>query len=1048
MNPRLGLLICLAAIVHSAGAQHEPYLMATFDMESVRGEVIFTEPGEGNGVTMMFRLNSTDGSKDKYTWEFRRYLTDYREEDKCDDRYIGKKFSSETGTVTMGAYEHVTARTIHLWGLNGIVGYTLLLNPTQSSKKPACATIMFRGRHVTAYARLQNSIGGRIIFRQYEQTEYTTIYSDLYYMAPGTQQRSSYHWYIFHPTTETDASEMCRSLKTRYKPRSRVEKLPMLPVGQNPYDQREAWVEQNVWVTGTDNIIGKWVGIVDENEEVIACSFIQEYRHKTAHVYFEGDGSWGSIRFEQDSPYDPTVLYVNFENLRDQASGYHVHKYPVSQRITANEVECSNSELSGHWNPFDIPLNSSPAPGTGTNDQYEVGDLSGKFGTLNGRDTFAETYWDWNLPLFEEYSIIGRSFVVHRTDGSRWFCSNVNYPEDTVILMAKFWYPVFGFAMFRQSTKDPMSDTTIYFELDYSDGTGPTMDHEWKIGERTATDWNDKDGAHRCSSTGNVYNPFNLALDGQYMDSCRKERGFHCAVGDITKRVGGIQIRSGFKKRPAKKTFITTTFLPLFGPYSIEGRSLVIFDNIRQNRLACATIYRHWPYKAVMRQMYHTTTSMQGSVTFEQQTQFDPAVVRLDMLGLNKKVNTWAIYFNPAVENSHSSCSKVALGYMWNPFRVPIQNLPSPGQGTHSQYPMGDMSGKFGYFGDRGHEKKTMRDYNLALYGPSSVMERAMAVSNDYSEIKGCGNMSFLQPEAERWEARVNFWGYVHGYVHMWQYVYPDGHTTETWVYIDVNNNEGRMSRNHDWRIHRDPVWEEQFADRTPDSNNGNVSDEGEHKEHIEEERRVSMEEGVQRACSRVGEVYNPFDVNTNNGYAECEIHNQPRCAVGDMSSKHGTYNVGDNGYLYVDRNLPLFGEWSIYGRAMVFYSENHGQQKMSCADVVPINQPYVILSYWRTKKFDKVDLMNKVAKALQTEAWHFAIEQMPIHGECRVLKFYFLGDDEYNPVKWKTKFEQYLSERDEKKGNFYPDNCDSAGFLTSSIVLTACLLLFQRLFY
>lgn len=75
------------------------------------------------------------------------------------------------------------------------------------------------------------------------------------------------------------------------------------------------------------------------------------------------------------------------------------------------------------------------------------------------------------------------------------------------------------------------------------------------------------------------------------------------------------------------------------------------------------------------------------------------------------------------------------------------------------------------------------------------------------------------------------------------------------------------QSRNHDWRIHRDPVWEEQFADRTPDSNNGNVSDEGEHKEHIEEERRVSMEEGVQRACSRVGEVYNPFDVNTNVRY-------------------------------------------------------------------------------------------------------------------------------------------------------------------------------------
>lgn len=62
-------------------------------------------------------------------------------------------------------------------------------------------------------------------------------------------------------------------------------------------------------------------------------------------------------------------------------------------------------------------------------------------------------------------------------------------------------------------------------------------------------------------------------------------------------------------------------------------------------------------------------------------------------------------------------------------------------------------------------------------------------------------------------------------------------------------------------------MWEEQFADRAPDSNNGNFSDEGEHKEHVEEERRVSMEEGVQRACSRVGEVYNPFDVNTNVRY-------------------------------------------------------------------------------------------------------------------------------------------------------------------------------------
>ncbi|CAI9738845.1 XP_029649477.2uncharacterized protein LOC115223173 [Octopus vulgaris] len=1019
---------------------YEPYLIATFDMEYVRGEVIFTEPRDGDGVAMVFKLNSTDGMQDKYTWEFHRYLTDYREVDKCSERYIGERFTSETGTVTLGNEEQSTARTVNLWGLNGILGYTLLLKPNRSGKDPACATIMFKGRHVTAYARLQNSIGGRIIFRQHKQSNYTTIYSDLFYMASGNQKRASYKWYFFQPASSIESATMCRSLKTRYQPQNRVENLPMLPVGNLPYDARDAWVEPNVWLTGTDNIIGKWIGIVDKSDEVIACSFIQEYTHKTAQVNFDGDGAYGYVRFEQDSPYDPTILHVNFNDLNDRASAYHIHVYPVPQRISLND-QCSNDEIAGHWNPFQVKKSESPPPGNGTNDQYEVGDLSGKFGKLNGRDSFSEVYWDWNLPLFEEYSIIGRSFVVHRTDGSRWFCANVNYPEDTVILMARFWYPVIGYMMLRQSKSDAMSDTSIYFELDYSDGSGPTSDHEWKIAERRSSDWNDKDSARRCSSTGNVYNPFNLRLDGQYNETCIRERGFHCAVGDTTKRLGGIQIRSGAKRQPAKKTFMTTTFLPLHGPYSVEGTSVVIFDINRQNRLACATIYRHIPYRATMPHLIDTKTQLQGRITFTQETEFDAPMINMNMNGLNKGINSWAIYSNPAVEDSHQSCSKTALSSIWNPFNIPPESLPSVGQGSPSQYPMGDMSGKFGYFEDRGDDRRKMRDYNLCLYGPASVMERAMAVSYDYKNLRGCGNFSFDHSEAERWEARIDLWGPLYGYVHMWQYVYGDGHTTETWVYIDIHSKESHMTKNHKWRIYSNPTREQQFE------RNDTEAYDNKHGHQMEDEWRANTAEAVQRSCSRIGKLYNPFDVNTNNGYGECDVSNQERCAVGDLSAKHDTYNLGENGFLYVDRNLPLFGEWSVYGRSFVFFSENQGEKIMSCADIYPLKQPFVEISYRKNKPFDKVELINTVAKALRTEAWHLSVEPMNLQNDCRTLKLYFLGDREYNPLFWKAKYLEALNKKNPELNPYYPDFCNSSGILTGSIVLSMVVFLLKGFF-
>lgn len=73
------------------------------------------------------------------------------------------------------------------------------------------------------------------------------------------------------------------------------------------------------------------------------------------------------------------------------------------------EFPCTDDSVHGHFNPYHVNVSLGPAPGVGSNDQYEVGDLSGKLGTLDDHDYFRlPEFKDNNLPLHGPYSIVGR----------------------------------------------------------------------------------------------------------------------------------------------------------------------------------------------------------------------------------------------------------------------------------------------------------------------------------------------------------------------------------------------------------------------------------------------------------------------------------------------------------------------------------------------------------------------------------------------------------------------------------------------------------------
>uniref|UniRef100_A0A4W5RQZ9 Superoxide dismutase copper/zinc binding domain-containing protein n=1 Tax=Hucho hucho TaxID=62062 RepID=A0A4W5RQZ9_9TELE len=143
-------------------------------------------------------------------------------------------------------------------------------------------------------------------------------------------------------------------------------------------------------------------------------------------------GVKGYFLFRQGSPFDVTKLRVNLTNLGSRVGPYHIHHFPTPPMRSPPQITCSNDNVGGHWNPFGMDTKDPTYPsGPGsTHDRYEVGDLSARHGSLEGKAVMDAVFTDFNLPLFGQNSIVGRSVVIHRPDGTRFLCAYIGYPGE------------------------------------------------------------------------------------------------------------------------------------------------------------------------------------------------------------------------------------------------------------------------------------------------------------------------------------------------------------------------------------------------------------------------------------------------------------------------------------------------------------------------------------------------------------------------------------------------------------------------------------------
>jgi hypothetical protein len=179
-----------------------------------------------------------------------------------------------------------------------------------------------------------------------------------------------------------------------------------------------------------------YVVIIDSRNEFLACAKIRPTEMKVAKTLISSEGVKGELTLMQRTKFEPTFLNFTFHSadnsLRNNIefvknlASFKIHDLPPSPLYAENLHEFCGT-AGKMFDPRNTNGNDTPTPpfGYGTQDQYAIGDLSGK---LTGRNENEEhsyiiqgetnelngIYWDVFLPLSGKYSIVNRGFSINR----------------------------------------------------------------------------------------------------------------------------------------------------------------------------------------------------------------------------------------------------------------------------------------------------------------------------------------------------------------------------------------------------------------------------------------------------------------------------------------------------------------------------------------------------------------------------------------------------------------------------------------------------------
>ncbi|XP_019756682.2 uncharacterized protein LOC109535239 [Dendroctonus ponderosae] len=1000
----------------------------------LHGTITFTK--NGDEIIITTNLEATlEFPNSAWSWYITEFPVDYtRIENRCDREKIGKNLINLDELfgyliIPDNQSSTFTSSDLTVNGKSGLYGKTILLDEVDTGRK-VCAsiTMLDKTQEKIAVARLNSPIAGNVYFRWFYTKDNHSdmlITTDLYH----SQKREVYgkyldftehSWkiYVTDIFDDSDRSEEnCNILQLVFDPENRGEghalgdvnkRLGKVKVSTN-YNRNKykTLYQDNELILLPSDLNGPqrrlYVVIFEKKHEdvFLACAKIRYEHPVTSRIVIQSGGIKGDIKLTQNNRFEATFLNFNLSTARGDletrivfgstVAGYKIHELPIKPAKTVGQNENSCLTTKFVYNPRNTDVASIPPNGLGTQDQYPIGDLSGKLLNRNnasvvipGSQELNGTFWDVYLPLQGVHSIVHRSLVIYKNTqyptsevvAEPWICgaislyeSNFEYQTQMFTAEVVFRYPTVGRMLMRQVKDAPWMDTTVMLEyLVHADGAqlNNSADHRWAIHE-TPPGKDFYDWQNRCISAGNVYNPFKIDYDNtSSVEQCSQEAIGLCRVGDLSKRQGTLQISGKIANSDRiSRRLWTDTRLPLTGPHSILGKSFVLYDDhgpqARGERLACSRIGGVYRRKVVAKDWFPNggELTMKGKIEFLQQTEYDITNVEVSFEGL-EGASGYHVHITPVEEYLQFPCEATTLYGHWNPLNVDPTSSPTRYHGTPDQYEMGDLSGKFGNLENATIYKSFYNDTMLPIFGPRSILGRSIIIHKKAGNKRWvCSTIErgYSPSEAREIRAIASFHhplGYAYGYLKMKQLIYSDGSSSDTTIEVKLRHpgkNDRNITRDHNWAIFVNPV---------------------------------GVDAAVKTQATRCvagGYVWNPFytqladPLNEELYRQECGPENPLRCYVGDLSARLGTIDIGLQRKMFIDSNFPLEGDVTAVGRSIVILSPDRRSDKYACANIEP---DYDIIKYVNIEKpprFVVAQFIEDVREVMGIPEWFLTVD-------------------------------------------------------------------------
>uniref|UniRef100_A0A1B6GD08 Superoxide dismutase copper/zinc binding domain-containing protein n=1 Tax=Cuerna arida TaxID=1464854 RepID=A0A1B6GD08_9HEMI len=1013
-------MLLIFLLLSAFGGGNAVQLIARFSSHGVHGYTRFTQARGQVEVTSELTWTKDDPWPEVIAWTIHKFPVDHRLlEDRCTEARIGPHILSlddTFGPVSLNGTVTATNTTdvLSLIGPSGVWGQSVVLD--LGNGELACSTLMPDGRTSIrmAEARFNGPVAGSVYFQWLGSSGDTdsAIFTDLYHthrMARPTRNK----WKIF--TTDVLDSEAdklrhdCNALQVLYETHDRGgsgdldPRLGMVDIGAKQADnspgKKRLFRAANLTLLDLRNKQRHLYLVLFDNqhtESYLSCARITPLEPTILRAVVQARGLRGVVSLQQVSPFGATQVGVRWDNKPEGLGGLRIHELPALPDIgrTSQRKYCQG--IGAVYNPSNRPTAAdAPLPGEVSQDSYAVGDLSGKVGYDNKRR------WDVFLPLFGRDSVAHRSLVVYINNDTSgvedpWICStlirftryNTKIPMATAEVI--FRYPLAGRIVFRQPRNDWTADTVVIVEqLVHADGTtlSSSKDHRWGINmEPPGKDF--YDWQNRCVSAGPSYDGFLVYFENKTGECLPYSPVGFCRIGSLSERLGMMNI-AGRKNESEllSRHLWTDTLLPLTGPYSIIGRSFVIYDDhgpkARGERLACSKITNTFRRKGVVRDWFGNgeETSVKGKIEFFQETEYEATDMEFSLGGL-VDAGVYHIHKMPVSEHLEFPCEESTLGTVFDPYNVGEVTSPPSTPGTPDLYAVGDLSGKYGRLDQLSHLDTFHNDSSLMLFGQYSVLGRSVVIFRKNTARWTCATVErgYAPSEARELRAVASFHhpnGYAWGYIRMTQLIHYDGSASDTIIEVNLKHpgeHDRNFTQNHNWAIYVNPVG----VDAT-----------------------VQV---LHTRCTAAGYLWNPYytqladPLNHDLYREECGPDHPLRCYVGDLSGRLGTIDIGGRKRVFSDPNFPLEGAVSAMGKSIVILDKNRGPDKFACANIEPDKDTIKYVNVRRTPKFIVSQFLEDVRRVMGVPEWLLTVDTRRtkiLHGgSCTQLLVHFKGPE------------------------------------------------------